>query len=310
MSPANHEPAAGGRANVADSCTILLDELRGLILAHARPDMTTALDGVLLSRVEAVTPQVPSMTGTVLALIVQGRKRLAVGDAVHEYGPGEYVVASVDLPVTGGFVAAPALGFGLVLRPEAIASLVLEGAPAAAPPAIAFGVASYELLDAVVRLVRLLERPADAPVLGPLYEREVLWRLLSGPSGVAVRQLGLADSRLAHIGRAVGWIREHYAEAFRVADLARMAGMSVSAFHRNFHAVTSLSPIQFQKRIRLQEARLLLLGRTHDVAGAAFAVGYDSASQFSREYRRQFGAPPGRDAARLRGAERAPALLP
>ena len=160
--------------------------------------------------------------------------------------------------------------------------------------------ASDDLVDAVVRMLRLPDHPRDLPVLAPMIEREILWRLITGEQGATVRQLGLADSSLAHVGRAVRWIRDHHAETFRVGDLARRSGMSASAFHRNFHAVTAMSPIQFQKQIRLQEARLLLVARPDDVAGVGQAVGYDSASQFSREYRRQFGTPPGRDAARLR----------
>jgi AraC-like DNA-binding protein len=150
-------------------------------------------------------------------------------------------------------------------------------------------------------LVRLLDRPADLPVLAPMIEREILWRLITGEQGATVRQIGLADSSLAYVSRAIRWIREHYADALRVDDLARLAGMSVSSFHRHFRAITAMTPIQFQKQIRLQEARVLLLARPDDVAGAGFAVGYESPSQFSREYRRFFGAPPGRDAVRLRG---------
>jgi AraC-like DNA-binding protein len=291
-----------------------LDELRALIAAHARDDTTTAIDGVFVSLVERPTAPTLSVTGAVLAVIAQGAKRLAVGERILDYRAGQYVVASVDLPVTGRFSEAspeqPALGFGLTLRPAAIASLLLDAAngggredvPAATAPGIAVGDASGELIDAIVRLLRLLDRPADVPVLAPMLEREVLWRLLTGRQGATVRQLGLADSSLAHVGRAIRWIRDHYDEPFRVEQLAGLSGMSVSAFHRHFQAVTALSPIQFQKLIRLQEARLLLLSRTHDVAGAGFAVGYDSASQFSREYRRQFGDPPGRHAARVRGS--------
>ena len=133
-----------------------------------------------------------------------------------------------------------------------------------------------------------------------MIEREILWRLLLGPMGQTMRQVGLSDSSLTQISRAVRWIHDHYAESFRVEDLARSCAMSTSAFHRNFHAVTALSPIQFQKLVRLQQARLLLLGGLYDVATVGYTVGYDSASQFNREYRRTFGLPPGRDAARLR----------
>lgn len=178
-------------------------------------------------------------------------------------------------------------------------------------PAIAVSDAPDQLLDAVVRLVRLIDEPRDRAVLAPLVKREILWRLITGEQGGIVRQLGLADSSLSHVARAVRWIREHYAQPFRVEDVARMAGMSVSAFYRNFQVVTAMSPIQFQKQIRLQEARILLATHPGDVTGVGQRVGYDNSSQFSREYRRQFGAPPSQDAARLRRSARtATAVLP
>ncbi|MET9559222.1 AraC family transcriptional regulator [Streptomyces tauricus] len=298
------------------------EELRTLLARHARPDWTTAIDGVLISKVDRPDPPAPSMSGTVLAVIAQGAKRLALGDRVYEYGPGQYLVASVDLPVTGQFLRVepeqPALGFGLTLEPSAVAELLLRAGPGdnprsdgGTPSAMAVSDASPALLDAVVRMLRLLDEPRDRAVLAPLVKREILWRVITGEQGATVRQLGLADSRLSHISRAVGWIREHYAEPFLVEDVARMSGMSVSAFYRNFQAVTAMSPIQFQKQIRLQEARLLLATHPGEVTGVGRRVGYDNPSQFSREYRRQFGAPPSRDAARLRDTVRTPAgVLP
>jgi AraC-like DNA-binding protein len=296
----------------------LLAELGALIARHARPDETTAIDGVLLSAAGRPGEPRASTSGTVMAIIAQGAKRLAIGDRVYDYRPGQYLVASVDLPITGHYTRAstdePALGFGLILRPSAIGSLVLDAdaAPASrpprrarhapAPPGIGVAEASPELLDAVVRMVRLLDSPGDPDILAPMIEREILWRLINGPLGESVRQAGLADSSLTHVSRAVRWITEHYHKPFHVQDLARSCGMSTSAFHRTFQAVTALSPIQFQKQIRLQKSRLLLLTGADDVATVAYRVGYDSASQFSREYRRQFGLPPGRDAARLRAS--------
>jgi AraC-like DNA-binding protein len=299
-----------------------LTDLRTLIERHARHGTTTALDGVLVSRVEDAAPSAGSMSGTLLALIAQGAKRLAVGDRVLEYRAGQYLVASVDLPVTGHFVGAspaePALGFGLVLRPAVIATLMLEraavpgrdGRGAATPAGIAVSDASDDLIDAAVRMLRLLDHPKDQAVLAPLIEREILWRLMTGEQGATVRQLGLADSSLSRVRKAMGWIRDHHADTIRIEDLADMSGMSVSTFHRNFRSVTAMSPIQFQKQIRLQEARLRLVIHPDDVAGAGYAVGYDSPSQFSREYRRQFGNPPGRDAADLRASSRTPHQLP
>jgi AraC-like DNA-binding protein len=311
-----------------------IDELCSLLARHAAPGVTEPLAGVLLSRVDRPGPPAPATSGTICALVAQGAKTIAIGDRVLEYRAGQYLVASVDLPVTGQFTEAspaePALGFGLVLdpaeiaevllqagqadvprpgRPRAVSSLAAVPAPyaGAAPPGLAVSDAPPELTDAVTRLLRLLGQPRDVPVLAPLIKREILWRLITGEQGAAVRQLGLADSSLAHVARAVRWIRDHYAEPFAVADVAGLAGMSVSAFHRAFQAVTAMSPIQFQKQIRLQQARVLLTTQPGDVTGVGFRVGYDSPSQFSREYRRQFGAPPSLDAARLRDRALVPA---
>ncbi|MEV4074446.1 AraC family transcriptional regulator N-terminal domain-containing protein [Nonomuraea fuscirosea] len=297
-----------------------LDELRALLARHARPDWTTEIDGVLVSKIDRSEPPALSMSGTVLAVIAQGAKRLALGDRIFEYGAGQYLVASVDLPITGQFLQAdperPALGFGLTLDPSAVAEVLLAAGPGDLPPSgggatsgIAVSDAPAALLDAVVRLLRLLDERRDRAVLAPLIKREILWRVISGEQGATVRQLGLTDSGLSHVARAVRWIREHYAQPFRVEDVARLAGMSVSAFYRNFHAVTAMSPIQFQKRIRLQEARLLLATHPNDVMGVCQRVGYDNPSQFSREYRRQFGLPPSQDAARLRHTARTPATV-
>jgi len=251
-----------------------------------------------------------------MALIAQGAKRLAIGERTYEYRAGEYLVASVDLPITGHFSEAsrvePALGFGLVIRPMAVAALLLDAptrvrgtGPARRrlprpPSALGVAVAPPELLDAVIRMLRLLDHPDDHQALAPLIEREILWRLLTGPLGESVRQAGVADSSLTHVSRAVRWITENYDQPFRVTQLARMCDMSRSAFHRNFTAVTGLSPVQFQKQIRLQQSRLLLLAGNSDVGSIGYRVGYESPSQFSRDYRRQFGLPPGQDARELR----------
>jgi AraC-like DNA-binding protein len=299
-----------------------LDELRELLERHVRPDLTTAIDGVRICKIDHAASPESSMSGTVLAVIAQGSKRLALGNSVYEYGAGQYLVASVDLPVTGHVVDAapahPALGFGMTLEPAAIAELLLQAGPGDLPRSpgtahsgIAVSDAPDELLDAVVRLLRLLDRPRDRKALAPLVKREILWRLMTGEQGDVVRQLGLADSSLTHIRRAVRWIRENYTRPFRVEEVAQLSGMSVSAFHRNFQAVTAMTPIQFQKQIRLQAARLLLANRPNDITGVGQRVGYDSPSQFSREYRRQFGAPPSLDAVRMRGgAGPAAAALP
>jgi AraC-like DNA-binding protein len=291
-----------------------IDDLRALIERHAgRPG--PSIDGVQLSNIRTPTAPHASVAEPIFVLVAQGAKRLSLGDRSYEYGAGQYLVVSVDLPVSGNFVEPsperPFLAFGLRLRPAAIASLLLEAAVdersrgAAArgtrtdPTGIAVNDADEGLLDAAVRLLRLLDRPADLPVLAPLIGKEILWRLVTGAQGPVVRQIGLADSGLSRVGRSIRWIREHYAESLRIEDLARLSSMSVSSFHRHFRAVTAITPIQFQKNIRLQEARARLLERDSTVAQVGLAVGYDSASQFTREYRRYFGLPPGQDTARL-----------
>ncbi|WP_238016057.1 AraC family transcriptional regulator [Dactylosporangium sp. AC04546] len=290
-----------------------LDELRRLLARHARPDLTTGIDDVLIFRADRPYPPTPTVFGRVLAVVAQGTKRLALGDHVYHYGAGQYLVASVDLPVSSHFTEAspelPGLGVGLNLDPAAVADVLLQAAPGDlpdvghdAPSGLAVSTAPDELLDAVLRLVRLLDQPRDIPVLAPLVKREILWRLITGEQGAMVRQLGLPDSSLSHIARSVRWIRDNYMQRFLVEEVAQQAAMSVSAFHRNFFAVTAMSPIQFQKQIRLQHARLQLAADADDIGAVSRRVGYGSLSQFSREYRRQFGVPPSQDATRLRTA--------
>jgi hypothetical protein len=208
-----------------------LVEVRELLERHVRPDLTTALDGVRICRADHTVSPVSSMSGTVLAVVAQGGKRLALGDRVYEYGAGQYLVASVDLPVTGHIIETdpgrPTLGFGMTLEPAAIAELLLQAGPGDLPrspgtarPGIAVSDAPDELLDAIVRLLRLLDRPRDRKALVPLVKREILWWLMTGEQGDVVRQLGLADSSLTHIRRAVWWIRENYTRPFRVEEVA------------------------------------------------------------------------------------------
>jgi AraC-like DNA-binding protein len=280
-----------------------LPELQRLLWRHADQ---AVLPSIVVTASTTETAPNTAVAEPVFALVGQGTKRVILGDTVYDYTAGEYLVVSVTLPVTAYVVEAPYAGFGLRLKPAMIADLLLEtgvgrGGGVGEAPAIAVSRAPEELLDPVTRLVRLLDRPADLPVLGPAIEREIVWRLITGEQGAMVRQLGTADSRLAQIGRAVRWIRRNYADLFRVEDAARVAGMSVTSFHRHFRAVTTMTPIQYQKRIRLQEARIRLIAEPHDVAAVGYAVGYESPSQFSREYRRMFGAPPGADATRLQG---------
>ncbi|MCW2936791.1 MAG: AraC-type DNA-binding protein [Actinomycetia bacterium] len=243
----------------------------------------------------------------VVSLVAQGAKRSTLGSRAFDYGAGQFVVITVDLPLTSHITAAsdhePFLGCSLPLDPPTIAGLLLESRlPARTAldgPAISVSDAAPDLIDAFVRLLKLVGSPQDARVLAPAVRREIHWRLLTGPHGGLVRQVGLADGRVAVVARAIAWIKGHYDEVIRVEDLAAEVGLSVSSLNRHFRAATSMSPVQYQKQIRLQRARIRLLANPGDVAGAGHAVGYTSASQFNREYRRLFGAPPGEDAARL-----------
>jgi AraC-like DNA-binding protein len=290
--------------------------LRESITRHAGEGRTpTALSGVSVICSPTLTEPLGDVIEPTLSVIAQGVKETELNGRTFTYGPGQFLVVSVELPVIGHITRAtveePFLAVVLELRPERIAALLLETAPGvtarpgavdATPAGIAVSDASAALIDAVGRLLALLEAPEDAAALAAGVEREVLWRLLTGPQGTTVRQIGLADSRLAHLARAIRWIRGHYSETLRVEELAALATMSVSSFHRHFRAVTSMTPIQFQKQIRLREARARILAQPGDITGVGFAVGYDSPSQFSREYRRMFGVPPSRDALALREA--------
>ena len=293
-----------------------LDTLRELVGRHARNSHgPTAIEGLTITATDAPTAPRAGIAEPSMGLVIQGAKRTVSGDRVFDYAAGEFLIAQLDLPVIGQVTAAsaerPFLGIGIRIEPAEIAAMLLEAAAAAGgtparAPGIAVASAGEPLLDALAHLAGLLDTPQDAPVLAPLYRREVLWRLLTGPQGAVVRQIGLADGNLAHITRTVRWIRDHHDDTIRIGQLAALAGMSESTFHRHFRAVTRMTPIQYQKAVRLQQARLALVSGGRDVAEVAHAVGYDSASQFSREYRRLFGAPPGRDAQRIRAAESLP----
>jgi AraC-like DNA-binding protein len=273
----------------------------------------TGIERVLLAHVRDASGPTPSLAEPILALCIQGSKRIALGEQIYDQVPGSFMTVAVDLPITGAFVEAtharPYLGFGLLLDASVVASLLVDAAEVNRAPrivratGISVGTASDDLVDAVARMVKLVERPRDAAVLAPMVEREILWHVLTGPHGWALRQIGLADSSLSHMGRAITHIRSNAFEPLHVHELASIAGMAVSSFHRQFRAVTEMSPIQYQKRIRLQEARLRLLRNPRDIAGVGHSVGYGSASQFSREYRREFGLSPRMDAVRLRDLE-------
>jgi AraC-like DNA-binding protein len=285
-----------------------LAELQTRIARHTDdPKVATLLQGIAIMASKTPTRPMGYVSDPAFAIVVQGAKRAVLGERIFDYSAGQYLVVSVDLPLTANIVKAtprePFLALGLKLNVAAIAALLMETGvirnSGVGSPAIAVSDLTDDLLDPVVRLLRLLDRPEDIPVLLPAIEREIYWRLINGDQGAMIQQIGLADSRVAQVSKAIRWIRGNYTEVLGVEALAEMVGMSLTSFHRHFRAVTSLSPLQYQKQIRLQQARARLAANPNDIAAVGFEVGYDSPSQFSREYRRLFGAPPGEDAARL-----------
>jgi AraC-like DNA-binding protein len=283
----------------------MANELRDLIARHCRRPLTpTAIPRLTLTRWDAATTLTPAIVTPLLCVLASGSKRLLLGRHEYRYDPDVYLIASADLPVRGQVVVAPCLGLTLTVDPAVIADvlLALPSMLAVEAPPLALAVSSLDpdLSDALERLVRLLDHPDDIPALAGLIEREIVYRLLRGGQGEMLRQMALPGSHLSHIGRAITILRTRYDEKVRVEELARAAGMSVTSFHRHFRAVTAMSPLQFQKRIRLQEARRMLLARDVDATRVSLDVGYESPSQFNREYRRLFGNPPGRDAAQVR----------
>lgn len=259
----------------------------------------------MLITADAIAPPQQIVYEPMLCVVLDGAKRTTLGAQTFDYHAGDCLVVSADLPVSGQVLEAPYAAVGIALDPAMISELMLEGgdsAPGDEAPGRALRVSRMDdgLIDAVGRLIALLDRPGDAPVLAPMIRREIVWRLLAGENGAMVRQIGSRDGRLGRIQRVIARLRERYAEPIRIEALAALAGMSETSLHRHFKAVTSMSPLQFQKQVRLQEARNRLLNDGRDIAGVGFAVGYDSPSQFSREYSRQFGRPPGRDLKQLR----------
>lgn len=286
------------------------EAMRDLIARHvgAASAASQALPRIVLGKETAPTPPCPEIVGPMLSVVVQGAKRMAFGGRELTYGAGQYAILPVDLMLDAHVVQAtpaePFLGFGLLLRPEPIADLLLAAGRQSTDLSnrigITIGELDNDLIDPITRLLRLLDRPADIPVLADGIEREILWRLISGPHGALMRQIGTVDSHVARVSRATRWLRDHLSDQVRIEELAAVAAMSVTSLHRHFRTITALSPIQYQKRLRLQAARTRLLTGADGVAEVGFGVGYDNPSQFSREYRRMFGNSPGRDAARFR----------
>lgn len=283
----------------------ILDQARAMLAREAGEGvLPTAIPFLSLIRYSRPTALNRGILSPSICLIVQGRKLVHVGSSVIPYGEGEYLVATVDMPAAGQVVQAsperPYIGLRLGLDPLELAEIAREAgmarpverravAGAFAEPA------GPEVVDALARLLKLAGHPRDAAMLAGMAKREILYRLLTGPNGHLFYQNLLLDAHEQGVGKAIVWIKQHYAEPLVVEQLAKVVNMSVSSLHHKFKDVTAMGPLQYQKQLRLQEARRLLSTGAVSAATAAQRVGYDSESQFSREYRRLFGAPPMRD---------------
>lgn len=289
----------------------LIDKL----LRHARDGEVLnapALPALIMVRQDQPQQSICGVYDPCVALVVQGRKRVDIGDRTFVYDARSYFVTPLDLPALATILEAsperPFLSVALRIDMREVAALLLEGAlPAAAPVpgehrAMATGALGAPLLDAFDRLLGLLDEPAHARALAPLIQREITYRVLTGEVGWRVRRIAAADSQGRQIARAIDLLRARYTEPLRIEDLARAASLGASTLHHHFKALTGMSPLQYQKQLRLAEARRLMLSERLDAATAAFRVGYESPSQFSREYSRQFGAPPMRDIAGVRAS--------
>ena len=269
----------------------------------------TAIPGLSLSRRDAPTQPTSYMYEPSLCVIAQGAKRLLLGDDTYVLDVHHFLITSVDLPTVTQILQAnraqPYLSLVLQLDQREMAQLMVDSQ--LPPPrtqhssrGMATGKVTVPLLSACQRLLDLLATPQDIPILAPLIQRELLYRLLVGEQGARLRQIASAGSQSHQIAQAIAWLKRHYTRPLRIEDLAAHAHMSPSTFHQHFRALTAMSPLQYQKWLRLNEARRLMLTERLDAATAAFEVGYESPSQFSREYRRVFGAPPLRDITSLR----------
>src|SRR5947209_3161844 len=269
------------------------------------------LQGLHLSRSSLPLKPLHSVLKPSVCVIAQGSKEVLLGESRYRHDPSHYLLATVELPRVSQVPEAskerPYLSLRLELAPILVSSVMVEAghsSPRDHADVRATDVSPLDgnLLDAFVRLVRLLDSPAEARVLLPLITREIIYRLLMGEQGGRLRHLALQGGYTPHIARAVGRLRQDFDQPLHIEELARELGMSVSGFHHHFKAVTAMSPLQFQKRLRLQEARRLMLGEDLDAASAAYRVGYHDASHFNREYKSLFGVPPMRDVQRLREA--------
>ena len=272
-------------------------------------ELVTAIPGLSLYRRDEPTEPMSGMYEPSICLIAQGAKRVLLGDETYVYDAQHFLITSVNLPTVAQVIKAsrerPWLGLKLKLDQREISQLMVDSN---LPPlrtqqssrGMAIGEVTLPLISAFQRLIDLLAEPKDIPILAPIIQREIVYRLLVGDQGARLRQMASAGSQSQQIARAIDWLKSHFTNSFRIEDLATQVNMSTSTFHHHFRALTAMSPLQYQKWLRLNEARRLMLSERLDATSAAFQVGYQSPSQFSREYSRSFGAPPLRDMTNLR----------
>lgn len=290
-------------------CATLADAIGRF--ARSDGDFPTVIPGLSLHRRKGKTAPLHCIFNFGLGVVAQGRKQALLGEEVIEYGPGQSMLTTIDLPVISHVTHAserePLLGLMLTLDSREVAQVAAE---MQLPPLsrhvtyepISIETLDEKLLDALVRLLRLLEEPQLAPRLAPLVRQEILVRLLAGPHREQIQHIVANGSPSQQISRAVAWLKVHFAKPLKVDELAGLAHMSPSTFRQHFKAITGTSPLQYQKQLRLQEARQLMLAEGVDAGGASAMVGYESASQFSREYSRLFGAPPQQDVKKMKQA--------
>jgi len=289
----------------------ILDALRGEIArwTEIQGQYTTAIPGLTFVQHDEPTPPNCGMYEPSICLVAQGAKRVSLGNDSYVYDANHYLITSVHLPTTYQVITAssdqPYLGLVLKLDQREMSQLLVDSnlpAPRSqkASRGMATGKVTMPLLSAFQRLAALLDEPEDIPILAPIFQREIIYRLLVGEQGARLRQIASNGSKSHQIARAIDWLQTNYTQPLRIDDLAAQVSMSTSTFHHHFRSMTALSPLQFQKQLRLQEARRLMLAEHIDAGTAAFEVGYESPSQFSREYSRLFGAPPRQDIEKIR----------
>ena len=289
------------------------DELAAAITRIARSDgdYPTLIPELSFHRRKGPTDPLHCIFGLGLGVVAQGHKEALLGDEVIRYGPGQSMLTTIDLPVISHVTSAsalkPLLGLMLTIDPRQVVQIAAEmglspSSRHASPRPISIETLDPPLLEALTRLAALMDKPALAPHLAPLIQREIIIRLLSGAHGPQLRHLAATGSPSQQISKSVAWLKQHFAQPLLVDDLAARSGMSPSTFRQHFRTLTGTSPLQYQKTLRLQEARQLMLSQNLDAGRASGQVGYESPSQFSREYSRLFGAPPQQDVRRMRAS--------